>query len=349
MSIFELTDSKTPYQETSAWADRLLIENLVIQDQENNLEVSGSDVIEGLTQTPKNLPAKYFYDDRGSQLFEQICDLPEYYLTRTEAAILRQYANAIVDLTGVCELVELGSGSSTKTRSLLNAYQDAGHPLWYRPIDVSAGILEESAKSLLEDYSNLKVHALVSTYEVGLQHLSQSYLPQRMISFLGSSLGNLSPVACDAFFAQIVSALRSRDFFLLGVDLHKPTPLLEAAYNDSQGITAAFNLNILNHLNHRFAGNFDLSQFDHWAFYNEAEHQIEMHLRSLKQQTVSLSALNISIDLQAQETIRSEISRKFNIHSLQQQLAVRGLQCLQTWTDTNCWFAVMLFQYQTRL
>lgn len=346
MSIFELTDSKMPYQEAAAWTDRLLVENLVTQEQENQLEVSGSDVIEGLTQTPKTLPAKYFYDDRGSQLFEQICELPEYYLTRTEAGILRQYASDLVNLTGACELVELGSGSSTKTRTILTAYEQTGYPLCYRPIDVSAGILEESAKSLLKEYADLKVHALVSTYELGLQHLKLSYLPKRMISFLGSSLGNLNPVACDTFFDQVVDALRLGDFFLLGVDLHKPTPLLESAYNDSQGITAAFNLNILSHLNRRFQGNFDLRQFEHWAFYNEAEQQIEMHLRSLKSQTVLLADLNLKIELQAEETIRSEISRKFDLSRLQQQLANKGLHTLQTWTDDNQWFAVNLFEYQ---
>ncbi|MDX2239297.1 MAG: L-histidine N(alpha)-methyltransferase [Leptolyngbyaceae cyanobacterium bins.302] len=346
MSFFESTDRTTSYQVAPSWADRFLLENLVLNDQETNPAILGRDVVEGLTQTPKTLPAKYFYDDRGSELFEQICGLPEYYLTRTEAAILQQYSKEIVELTGACELVELGSGSSTKTRSLLSAYQQAGYPLSYRPIDVSAGILEDSAKGLLKDYSNLKVHALVSTYELGLQHLSAGYFPKRMISFLGSSLGNLSPDACDGFFDQIVKALRSGDFFLLGVDLHKPTAQLEAAYNDNQGITAAFNLNILHHLNRRFSGNFDLNQFEHWSFYNEAQHQIEMHLRSLKQQTVYLAALDLRIDLQPNETIRSEISRKFDSPSLQQQLADKGLYALQTWTDPQQWFAVMLFQYQ---
>lgn len=344
MSIFESTESPMLDQFASAWTDRCLIENLMPQAQITNSNGLGHDVIIGLTQTPKTLPPKYFYDDRGSQLFEQICALPEYYLTRTEAAILQQYAGEIVTQTGACELVELGSGSSTKTRSLLSAYAQANYPLCYRPIDVSAGILKSSAHQLLADYPSLKIHALVGTYELGLQHLNLGYLPRRMISFLGSSLGNLNPAACDQFFDQIVAALRPNDFFLLGVDRHKATSQLEAAYNDSQGVTAAFNLNILRHLNHRFDANFDLAQFDHWAFYNETERQIEMHLRSRQPQSVRLASLDFEFELQAGETIRSEISRKFDLADLERQLAFKGLQRLQTWSDRHQWFAVMLFQ-----
>ncbi len=324
--------------------ERLFIEYLTDAASENNEQVIGADVIQGLCQPQKTLPSKYFYDDRGSQLFERICDLPEYYLTRTEVAILEAHASSIAKLTGECELVELGSGSSTKTRSLLNAYQALGYRLCYRPIDVSAGILESSTQQLLEEYPRLKVHALVSTYELGLQHLSVGYLPKRMISFLGSSLGNLNPEECDRFFEQIAAALRSDDYFLLGVDLHKSTAQLEAAYNDSQGVTAEFNLNILQHLNRQFEGNFDLAQFEHHAFYNEALHQIEMHLKSLKPQTIRLNKLDFEFELTNGETIRSEISRKFDLSSLQQQLTCKGLNYLQTWMDANQWFAVALFQ-----
>jgi dimethylhistidine N-methyltransferase len=342
MSISDLQNSPDPTIATSEGAERLFVENLL--RAQPDLEIPGWDVIEGLSQTPKTLPPKYFYDDRGSQLFEQICELPEYYLTRTEAAILQNHAAAIVAQTGACELVELGSGSSTKTRSLLSAFEQAGHPMCYRPIDVSAGILTSSAQQLLSEYPKLKIHALVSTYEQGLQQLHLSYLPHRMISFLGSSLGNLSPQECDRFFAQIAASLRSGDFFLLGVDLHKSTAQLESAYNDNQGITAAFNLNILHHLNHRFGANFDVTQFEHWAFYNEANHQIEMHLRSLKPQTVTLTNLNLTLELTAGETIRSEISRKFDRRTLQAQLQQQQLDLLHIWTDPHQWFAVMLFQ-----
>jgi L-histidine Nalpha-methyltransferase len=325
------------------WEQRSQVENLS-QLRLTEAETEGHDVMVGLSQQPKTLPAHYFYDDAGSDLFEQICQLPEYYLTRTEASILQRFGGAIAQTTGICELVELGSGSSTKTRLLLDAYQSLDYPLCYRPVDVSSGILASSAQQLVHDYPTLKVHALVGTYEQALSQLSAAYLPHRMIVFLGSSLGNLSVAECDRFFEQIAAALNPGDYFLLGVDLHKPTAPLEAAYNDRQGVTAAFNLNLLRHLNRRFDGNFDLTQFEHWAFYNQQERQIEMHLRSLKDQQVELGALQFRLNLQAGETIRSEISRKFELPQLQAQLAAHGLHLRDRWLDDQQWFALMLCQ-----
>jgi len=307
----------------------------------------GSDVVKGLTQTPKSLPPCYFYDDRGSELFEQICDLPEYYLTRTETAILQEYASKIPRMTGACELVELGSGSSTKTRILLDVYQQLGYPLHYLPIDVSAGILKSSAIQLLADYPSLQVSALAGTYELALAQLLPTQLPSRMICFIGSTLGNLKPQESDVFFSQITDALQVGEYFLLGVDLQKPKHILEPAYNDSQGVTAAFNLNMLEHLNQRFDGNFDITQFEHWAFYNETECQIEMHLRSLRSQTVELRALNLEINFALGETILTEISRKFDLNTIKQQLTAKGLVPLQVWTDPNQWFGLLVCQLQT--
>ena len=334
---FQSVAGKIPLE----WSTRLKIEYLKNSNSPSKGD-DGADVVQGLSRSPKTVPPKYFYDDRGSQLFEQICDLPEYYLTRTETAILQQYAGAIAQHTGACELVELGSGSSTKTRLLLEAYQAQNYPLCYRPIDVSAGILESSAQSLLQTYDQLKIHALVGTYDQALQTLSAAYLPQRMICFLGSSLGNLSPEECDRFFDQVRLALRSGGYFLLGVDLHKSTDQLEAAYNDSQGITAAFNLNLLQHLNQRFNGNFDLAQFEHFAFYNTKLHQIEMHLRSLKSQIIHLQTLNLTVEMAAGETIRSEISRKFDLATLQPQLESKSIYPVQAWMDANQWFGLLL-------
>jgi len=307
---------------------------------------AGEDVINGLTQTPKTLPPKYFYDDHGSLLFEKICELPEYYVTRTETQILQNYASEIAHLTGPCEIVELGSGSSTKTRILLDAYQELGHPLHYLPIDISGGILEQSAHSLLKEYPTLHIHGIVSTYETALKHLNPSPLPNRMIGFIGSTLGNLKPEDCHAFFAHVVEALQPGDYFLLGVDLHKSKSILEPAYDDSQGVTAAFNLNMLRHLNRSFAGNFDLSQFEHLAFYNEKEHQIEMHLKSLKNQTVELKTLNLTVEFKEGETIHTEISRKFQFEQIQAELKTLGLVSLKNWTDQNQWFGLMLCQLQ---
>lgn len=343
MSTFQAGSSKVTSQNNIE--ERLQIQRLV---EATRLVASsaGSDVVKGLTQTPKSLPPAYFYDDRGSELFEQICELPEYYLTRTETAILQQYAGEIAKITGVCELVELGSGSSTKTRILLDAYQKLGYPLRYLPIDVSAGILESSARQLLIDYPSLQVHAVAGTYELALAELLPTQLPSRMICFIGSTLGNLKPEECDVFFSQITEALQVNEYFLLGIDLHKPKDILEPAYNDRQGVTAAFNLNMLDHLNRRFEGNFDTTQFEHKAFYNETEHQIEMHLQSLRSQTVQLKALNLTVNFAAGESILTEISRKFDLNIIQQQLTARGLVPIQTWTDANQWFGLLLCQLQ---
>ena len=335
-----------PYNKNNCLQEgRLQIEHLtncsLVADTETNV---GEDIIQGLTQTPKTLPPKYFYDDLGSELFEQICELSEYYPTRTETKILQQNAHKIAQITGACELVELGSGSSTKTRLLLNAYEAADYPLRYLPIDVSAGILESSAEQLLLDYPSLQVFGLVSTYELALQQLKTAQLPTRMIFFLGSTLGNLNHQECEIFFSQVTDALKVGEYFLLGIDLQKSRQLLEAAYNDHQGVTAEFNLNMLRHLNRRFGGNFELKQFEHWAFYNEQRDQIEMHLRSLKSQTVRLESLDLTVDFEPGETIMTEISRKFNLSLIQQDLQAKGLKPIQVWTDEKQWFGVILCQ-----
>lgn len=326
---------------------RLQVEYLLNPKEPSSIDLdSGKDVIVGLSQSSKSLPPRYFYDDRGSQLFEQICDLPEYYLTRTETAILRECAKAIVQITGPCELVELGSGSAVKTRLLLDAYAAFQYPLHYLPIDISAGILESSARDLLSDYPSLKIHGRVSTYELALSQLTPAVLPSRLICFLGSSLGNLTVQECDTFFTQIGAALQVGEYFLLGIDLQKPLDLLEAAYNDSQGVTAEFNLNMLRHLNWRFQGNFRVDQFAHLAFYNSRLHQVEIYLKSLKAQSVHLQALNLDVELEQDEMILSEISRKFELQTLKTVLQSKGLIPLQTWTDSNNWFGVLLCQRQ---
>ncbi|HEY9845199.1 MAG TPA: L-histidine N(alpha)-methyltransferase [Candidatus Caenarcaniphilales bacterium] len=328
-------------------SERLHIEQLSsISDFVAQETSSGLEVINGLSQVPKTLPCRYFYDDRGSKLFEQICNLPEYYPTRTETAILRACAPEIALRTKACELVELGSGSATKTRILLDAYRQLNYPLRYLPIDVSGGILEQSARKLIAAYPTLQVHGLVGTYELAFKRLPPTHSQTRMLCFLGSTLGNLSPQACQSFFAQIRAALQPGEYFLLGVDLQKSPQQLEAAYNDRQGITAQFNLNMLHHLNRCFTGNFDPAQFAHWAFYNEPQNQIEMHLKSLSAQTVHLAALDFSVTFAAGETILTEISRKFNLNHLQQELQAQNLVPLQVWTDPQHWFGLLICQRQ---
>jgi L-histidine Nalpha-methyltransferase len=320
--------------------------------------LDGADVIQGLSSSPKTLPAKYFYDDRGSHLFETICDLPEYYLTRTEGQILAHCADEIASLIGPCDLVELGSGSATKTQILFRAYGDSSAPgvcpLRYIPIDVSGGMLKQSALELLAKYSNLEIHGLVGTYDEALANLPPVQQPQRLIVFLGSSLGNLDSRECDRLFSQVHDALNPGEYFLLGVDLQKPVEVLEAAYNDSQGVTAAFNLNMLSHLNQRFGGNFCPEQFEHQAIYNATLHQIEMHLRSRCDQSVTLETLDLSCCLQAHETLRTEISRKFDLSALNAQLqqAVgrqhpdHRLTPVKVWSDPQQWFGLVLSQLQ---
>jgi len=304
----------------------------------------GSDLIAGLTQEQKTIPCHYLYDDRGSEIFEQICELPEYYPTRTEAQILRENGRAIAQTTGNCELIELGSGSSTKTRLLFDAYAALGEPLYYIPIDVSAGILETSAQQLLADYPRLKIHGLIGTYQQALQHLPPSPLSKRMVFFLGSSLGNFAPEQCREIFRDVRDALHPGDYFLLGLDLQKSKSILEPAYDDSQGVTAEFNYNLLDHLNRRFQGNFNRQYFRHWTFYNSELGQIETYLRSTRPQTVQLKALDLTVDFTAGETIHTEISRKFNLQEMDQELSQAGLKVLNTYTDPQDWFALLLCQ-----
>ena len=316
----------------------------VLDHHYQELSIDGKDVIKGLTEKLKSLPPKYFYDDPGSQLFEKICELPEYYPTRTEAWILQQYADEIAAITNCCDLIELGSGSSTKTQALLTAYQKIANSCRYLPIDVSGGILKTSVLQLQEKYPDIAIHGLLGTYEQALVHLESNYLQSRMLFFLGSSLGNFNQEECDIFLNQVSRTLQPGDYFLLGIDLQKPPDILEAAYNDSQEVTAAFNLNMLSHLNLRFQGNFDISLFKHQAVYNQVDHQIEMYLHCQKSHWVSLELLDLKVNFEAGESILTEISRKFNLATMEKNLSDKGLKTVKTWTDEKEWFGLILCQ-----
>ncbi|WP_462162464.1 L-histidine N(alpha)-methyltransferase [Microcystis aeruginosa] len=311
---------------------------------QNIVRDDGKDVIEGLTKTPKSLPSKYFYDRQGSQLFEEICQLPEYYPTRTEAAILQEYAQEIVAYTGACELIELGSGSSTKTRLLLDAYYQQQKSSKYVPIDVSETILKASAIELQKEYPNLPIQGLIGTYEQALAYCQNPSDNTRMIFFLGSSIGNFSAAECDKFLEKIATVLRAGDYFLLGIDLQKPSAILEAAYNDAQGVTAAFNLNMLSHLNWRFQADFDLDLFSHRAIYNQDKSQIEMYLICQKTNSVYLKKLDLTVNFQASESILTEISRKFNLETMQKDLESKGLKPLKVFSDPENLFGLILCQ-----
>lgn len=312
-------------------------------EPEINEQEDIQEVISGLRQSPKVIPPRYFYDAHGSQLFEAICQLPEYYPTRTEASILQQSAASIIEQTQANELIELGSGSSTKTRFLLDAYRNyTDASLYYIPVDVSDSILLASAEKLLADYSQLKIRGKVATYSQALAQLATSSFGKRMIIFLGSSIGNFNRQECDRFINQVTSALNPGDYFLLGIDLQKSVSILEAAYNDAQGVTARFNLNMLQHLNQRFAGNFNLNSFKHQAIYNQVEQQIEMYLISKQQQIITLSSLDLTIKLAKNERILTEISRKFNLEAMAKYLGDRHLNLIQSYTDSQQWFSLLL-------
>jgi len=316
----------------------------VLDHHYQELSIDGKDVIKGLTEKLRSLPPKYFYDDPGSQLFEKICELPEYYPTRTEAWILQEYADEIAAITNCCELIELGSGSSTKTQALLTAYQKIANSCRYLPIDVSGGILKTSVLQLQEKYPDIAIHGLLGTYEQALVHLESNYLQSRMLFFLGSSLGNFNQEECDIFLNQVSRTLQPGDYFLLGIDLQKPLDILEAAYNDSQEVTAAFNLNMLSHLNWRFQGNFDISLFKHQAVYNQVDHQIEMYLHCQKSHWVSLDILDLKVNFEVGESILTEISRKFDLPTMETLLQSKGLNTVKTWTDEKGWFGLILCQ-----
>ena len=306
------------------------------------------DVISGFNNIPKSIPARYFYDAKGSQLFEKICELPEYYPTRTEASILEQYAVEIAGQAPVNKIIELGSGSSSKTRYLLDAYDNFQTGLVYSPIDVSDSILKTSAIALLKKYPQLTIQGKVATYDQALQGLKSDSSKSKMVVFLGSSIGNFAPDQCDRFLAQVTKALNPRDYFLLGIDLQKPRDILEAAYNDAKGVTAAFNLNMLQHLNFCFSGNFKPDLFTHKAIYNSVEHQIEMYLTSKQEQSVILQDIGLNIEIKQSEKILTEISRKFNLEVMQEYLSKFNFDTIRTYTDKQQKFGLMLLKVQNR-
>lgn len=298
------------------------------------------DVLNGLSTPPRSLPPKWFYDARGSELFEQITRLPEYYLTRAEQQILTRHAAQIAQRTAAGTLVELGAGSSRKTRLLLDALAAAGTLERYAPLDVSASALSEAGEALCLDYPALQVTATVTDFEAELA-LPVSARP-RLVAFLGSTIGNFDPPRRRAFFAALRAVMDTRDTLLLGADLVKDPGVLWRAYNDGRGVTAAFNKNVLQVLNRRLDADFDLDAFDHEAVWNEARERIEMRLQSRLAQTVKVRALDLTLDFARDEHILTEISTKFRRESLTEELARAGFTLRQWWTDSAHRFVVLL-------
>ncbi len=300
------------------------------------------DVRQGLLAPQKRLPPKYFYDDRGSQLFDAICDLPEYYLTRTGHGLLKRAAGEIVRMAHPSVVVEFGSGASRMTRTVLDALERAGHDLCYVPMDCSEDMLRRAALALLRDYPHLRIHAIVGDYERDLERIPPGR--QRLVLFLGSTIGNLTPVATAAFLATLRRQLAVGDHFLLGVDLVKPIEVLEAAYNDSAGVTAEFNCNVLRVINRELDADFAPDRFEHLAFFNREQSQIEMHLRARVAHEVVIRKLDLSVAFRAGETIHTEISRKFTGDEVESMLRVAGFQLVRWYTPPNNSFGLALSQ-----
>lgn len=253
------------------------------------------DVRAGLTATPKSLPPKYFYDARGSELFDEITHLPEYYPTRAETEILTEHASAIATASGARTLVELGSGTSAKTRLLLDAFTSLGTLERFVPFDVDPAVLSQASQQLGADYPQLAVEPVIGDFE---EHLAALPIhPKRMIAFLGSTIGNLEPAARRAFLTSVRAAMQPGDTFLLGTDLVKDPARLQRAYDDPAGVTAAFNRNVLEVVNRELAGNFEPDWFEHIALWNADSEWIEMHLLSLRDQVVRIADLDLTIEL----------------------------------------------------
>jgi dimethylhistidine N-methyltransferase len=294
-----------------------------------------------LSSIPKTLQPWYFYDPLGSALFSAICELPEYYLTRAETEILRRYAPEMARaFRGPDRLIELGSGDGRKTRLLIEAVIARRPPLTYVPVDVDAGTLELSARDLLSSFPSLRVEAICGDY----RDLPRLIAPgeRTTVLFLGSSIGNLAPQSAAALLGTIRQVLDPGDALLLGTDLLKPKNIVEPAYNDALGVTAAFNLNLLARINRELGGHFDLSKFQHRAFFNEAESRIEMHLVSRESQVVPIDGLSMEVRFDSGETIHTENSYKYSDADLQALAREGGFVIEQMWTDSQRWFADLL-------
>lgn len=290
-----------------------------------------NDVRNGLTQMPKSLPPKWFYDATGSDLFDQITRLPEYYPTRAEAAILRTQSPAIAEASGADTLVELGSGTSEKTRQLLTALRDNGSLRRFVPFDVDSGVLESAGAALGSDYPGLEIDAVCGDFE---EHLAKIPVGgRRLFVFLGSTIGNLTPGPRKQFLATLAEVLDPGDSLLLGTDLVKDAGRLVRAYDDSAGVTARFNLNVLAVVNRELDANFDLDAFEHLARWNAEEERIEMWLRATTPQRVGVGALGLEVDFAAGEEMLTEVSCKFRPEVVTQELAEAGLRRTHWWTD----------------
>jgi dimethylhistidine N-methyltransferase len=323
------------------------------------LDEFSRDVLNGFTSYPKSLPPKYFYDELGSILFEAICRVPEYYVTRDEEEILRTSADEIVKECkivpgSIVNLIELGSGSSEKTRHLIEALLRLNTSIFYRAIDVSSESLGLSQNALLQTYPNLRFAPYPYDYFMALLQVARDIsLPGQTSDFnigvfLGSSIGNLEPGEAKALLQAMRTILRPQDSFVIGADLKKSSDILLPAYNDGLGITAAFNLNLLVRINRELGGTFDLKKFEHRSIFNEELSRIEMHLFSHEKQVVTIKALGSEVLFEEGESIHTESSYKFELSTLSRLAAETGFHLTQTWFDSNKRFSLNCLQPSTR-
>jgi len=300
------------------------------------------EISRSLNQQEKSINPKFFYDIKGSELFDDICDLPEYYLTRTETNLLKTIGSELEKfVTSDMRLVELGSGSAVKTRLLLDVLTNIQNKTEYFPIDIS-DILQESSLKLLEEYEHLSITGVIDTYEGGLEFVEKYDDKPNLIAFLGSSYGNFTPEFGFAFLQKISSIMKNNDLFFIGLDLVKDKVVLENAYDDSKGITANFNLNVLSRINEELNANFDLSHFAHYSLYNEKEQRIEMYLRSLEDQKVEIKKANLQLNIEKDELIHTEHSHKYSISQIKNIMHKAGFEIEKIWHDTNKPYALFL-------
>ena len=295
-----------------------------------------------LNQKQKSIHPKFFYDKNGSDLFESICKLPEYYLTRTEISILRKLDSKLsAYMNEEFRLVELGSGSSYKTRILLSMLEKLQKDVEYFPIDIST-ILKESTTTLLNDYENLHMTGIIDNYESGLKFVKNYDNKKNLIIFLGSSFGNFDYEPGLQFLDQINSSMKDGDLFLIGLDLVKDINILERAYDDSQGITAQFNLNVLSRINSELDSNFNIDKFAHHTAYNESKNRVEIYLRSLENQIVNISKAGIMLQIKQNELIHTENSYKYTIPKIKKVFSRTGFRIRDMWFDEKRYFCLVL-------
>jgi L-histidine N-alpha-methyltransferase len=319
--------------------DTIQIDSWLSEAEERSL---ANDVLDGLTRPFKELPPKHFYDARGSELFEQICSLPEYYPTRTELSILTAIAREIVHTTGAGELVELGSGASDKARVLLDAMAAEGTLQRYVPLDVSATVVHEAASMLVEEYEGLHVHGVIGDFERHLQQVPGPNGTPRIVALLGGTIGNFPPGTRRRLLRTIGGLLGPDDRLLLGTDLVKDPAVIEAAYDDPDGVTAEFNRNVLHVINRELDADFPADAFQHIAFFDRKHEWIEMRLRATRPCTVLIGDLGLRVDFAAGEELRTEISATFTRKRLEADFEAAGLALERFYTDDDNLFALSL-------